>query len=70
MKRCPVCNCEPRRLLSVSEVAAALGKSDRTIRGWIKRGLLTSSQLNPPRGMHDVHHDSVDALILLRRQEA
>lgn len=68
MKRCPICGCEPRKRLAVSEVAVGLGVSDRTIRRWIKRGLLVATQYLPPDGMYQVHHDSVDDLVVASRR--
>ncbi len=67
MKRCPICGCEPRRRLAVSEVALALDISDRQVRRYLECGLLLGEQLNPPRGRWVVFHDSLDAFKLRAR---
>ena len=62
-RRCPICNCEPRKSLSVSEVAAGLGSCEKTIRRWILEGKLPATKYNPPRGAWHIRHEDVDALV-------
>lgn len=67
IRRCPICKCEPRERLAVSEVAHALRVESRTVRRWIASGLLAATQFNQPRGAYHVHHDSLDALVAASR---
>ncbi len=60
MAKCQHCNCEPRSDLTISEVAAALHVSDRTVRYWIAAGLVEATQFNPPRGRYQIDHKEVD----------